>query len=133
MRRNNAINKMAEAFGNQPNQVNPSRHGTRTARGARSAPVSLQAAVTFSKERNLERQAVVDERELLRDALRRSMGEAQSEKSWRSEFENRVNAGEFIGVATRTSAPGSGIHHARNDRTTSSIPCKLMRGRTEST
>ena len=41
---------------------------------------SIESAVTFSRERNLERQAVVDERDLMRDALRRSMGEATSPK-----------------------------------------------------
>ena len=95
---------MAEAFGNQPNRVIQSATGRAQHTEPEAHRVSRQAAVTFSKERNLERQAVVDERELLRDALRRSMGEATLGEV-RSEFENRVNAGEFIGVATRTSAP----------------------------
>jgi signal recognition particle GTPase len=59
--------------------------------------------VTFSKERNLEREAVVDERELLRDALRRSMGEATFTEV-RGEFEKRVSAGEFIEVGNNLSA-----------------------------
>src|SRR5437879_12420813 len=53
--------------------------------------------MTFSRERNLEREAVVDERELLRDALRRSMGDATFTEV-RMEFEKRVGAGEFIEV-----------------------------------
>ena len=63
-----------------------------------------QSAVTFSKERNLEREAVVDERDLVRDALRRSMGDAAL-TDVRSEFEKRVNAGEFIGREEKASAP----------------------------
>jgi hypothetical protein len=45
----------------------------------------------------LEREAVVEERDLLRDALRRSMGEAALTEV-RSEFEKRVHAGEFIEI-----------------------------------
>ena len=45
-------------------------------RAARACTKMAQSAVTFAKERNLEREAVVDERDLLRDALRRSMGDA---------------------------------------------------------
>jgi AAA domain len=66
--------------------------------------VSTQAALTFSKERNLEREAVVDERDLLRDAMRRSMGEATLEEV-RNEFEKRVYAGEFTGVEPKPGSP----------------------------
>jgi hypothetical protein len=51
---------------------------------------SLWTAITFARDRNFEREAVVDERDLLRDALRRSLGEApvelvkaEFERSWR--------------------------------------------------
>ncbi|MGB7561652.1 MAG: AAA family ATPase, partial [Candidatus Acidiferrales bacterium] len=65
---------------------------------------TARSAVTFSKDRNLEREAVVEERELLRDALRRSMGEtALSEVKF--EFEKRINAGEFIEVKKKLGAP----------------------------
>src|SRR2546429_7453828 len=60
--------------------------------------------MTFSKERNLEREAVVDERELLRDALRRSMGDATFTEV-RTEFEKRVGAGEFIEAEKRSGGP----------------------------
>jgi conjugative relaxase-like TrwC/TraI family protein len=96
--------QMAEAFGNQPDQVIEAAKERAHHTEPESYRVSTQTAITFSKERNFEREAVVSERELLRDALRRSMGEATLSEV-RSEFENRVNAGEFIGVATRTSAP----------------------------
>src|SRR5213076_937572 len=64
----------------------------------------VQSAMTFSKERNLEREAVVDERELLRDALRRSMGDATFTEV-RTEFEKRVDAGEFIEVEKQSDGP----------------------------
>src|SRR6266481_666529 len=89
--------EIAEAFGNHPDRV--VRASQETARGIeQEAPHRIvQSAMTFSKERNLEREAVVDERELLRDALRRSMGDATFTEV-RTEFEKRVGAGEFIEV-----------------------------------
>lgn len=86
---------MARAFGDQPGRVlEAARHMRR--------PVELefneeltQSAIKFSRERNLEREAVADERALLRDALKRSMGEATFAEV-KSEFENRVKAGELI-------------------------------------
>src|SRR5207244_9539202 len=93
--------EIAEAFGNQPDRV--VRASKEMARDIeQEAPHKrVQSAMTFSKERNLEREAVVDERELLRDALRRSMGDATF-TDIRSEFEKRISTGEFIGVEKRT-------------------------------
>jgi len=96
--------RMAEGFGNQPNQVIETAREQAQQSKAESHGVSVQTAVTFSKERNLEREAVVDERDLLRDALRRSMGEATLEEV-RNEFEKCVHAGEFIGVEVKLGAP----------------------------
>jgi hypothetical protein len=55
----------------------------------------VQSAVTFARDRNLEREAVVDERALLRDALKRSMGEATLDDV-RSHFEQRIERGDLI-------------------------------------
>src|SRR5947207_2430433 len=97
--------EIAEAFGNQPDRV--VRASKETVRDIeQEAPHRIvQSAMTFSTERNLEREAVVDERELLRDALRRSMGTATFTEV-RTEFEKRVGAGEFIGVEKKSGAPG---------------------------
>jgi conjugative relaxase-like TrwC/TraI family protein len=96
--------QIAAAFNSQPERVVEAAR-KRTHHIERDAPAKMaQSAVTFSKERNLEREAVVEERDLLRDALRRSMGDAALTEI-RSEFEKRVNAGEFIGVEKKTGAP----------------------------
>src|SRR5438874_8694463 len=97
--------EIAEAFGNQPDRV--VRASKETARDIdQEAPHRVvQSAMTFSKERNLEREAVVGERELLRDALRRSMGDATFTEV-RAEFEKRVGAGEFIEVEKQSGGPG---------------------------
>ena len=65
------------------------RHHEERERGCR--PRS-QSAVTFASERNLEREAVVDERALMRDALKRSMGQATLTEV-RSDFEERIERG----------------------------------------
>lgn len=96
--------QMAEAFGNQPDRVIEAAKERAQHTEPESLSVSPQTAVTFSKERNLEREAVAEERDLLRDALRRSMGEATLTEV-RSEFEKRVSTGEFIGVERKTGAP----------------------------
>ena len=96
--------EMAEAFGNQPKHVRAAATEKANQLGHEAPHTTARSAVTFSKERNLEREAVVDERELLRDALRRSMGEATLTEV-RAQFEKRINAGEFIGVEKELGAP----------------------------
>jgi conjugative relaxase-like TrwC/TraI family protein len=56
-----------------------------------------EMALTWSSERNLERQAVVRERDVMRDALRRSMGQAKFADVAKA-FEERIGSGEFIDV-----------------------------------
>jgi conjugative relaxase-like TrwC/TraI family protein len=96
--------KIAEAFGNQADCV--VRAVKETVRDIeQEAPHRIvQSAMTFSKERNLEREAAVDERELLRDALRRSMGDATLTEI-RTEFQKRVGAGEFIEARKQSGRP----------------------------
>ena len=97
--------EMAKAFGNQPERVVAAAI-ERAQQIKQDAPdTTAQSAVTFSKERNLEREAVVEERELLRDALRRSMGETTLTEV-RFNFEKRINAGEFIGAEKKPGTPG---------------------------
>jgi conjugative relaxase-like TrwC/TraI family protein len=101
--------EMAEAFGDQPKLVVEaaySRAQAQTNELALDAPAHIaQIAVTYAKDRNLEREAVVDERALLRDALRRSLGEAPL-KAIKHEFERRIEAGEFVGIEQQPGAPG---------------------------
>jgi conjugative relaxase-like TrwC/TraI family protein len=96
--------EMAEAFGGQPERVVQEARA-RPHRIEPQAPrLTAHAAVTFAKERNLEREAVVDERALLRDALRRSMGDV-TVSGIKTEFAQRVAAGEFVGVTQPPGAP----------------------------
>lgn len=60
----------------------------------RSESNSKKEVVIFARESIFEREAVSDERAILRDALRRGMGEA-SYQDIRAEFESRREAGEL--------------------------------------
>ncbi|MDW5266674.1 MULTISPECIES: MobF family relaxase [Acidobacteriaceae] len=95
-----AHRQVAAEFGNQADQV--VRDARSRANGIEqktftSAPERVQEAVTFSKSRNFEREAVTDERDLMRDALRRGMGELTYGQV-RERFEERVTSGEFQSV-----------------------------------
>jgi hypothetical protein len=58
------------------------------------APQRAQEAVTYAKERNFEREAVIDQRDIMRDALRRGMGDLTFSQV-RDNFEHRHAIGEF--------------------------------------
>ncbi|HEV2222224.1 MAG TPA: MobF family relaxase [Candidatus Acidoferrales bacterium] len=97
--------QMAKAFGNQPEHVVEAARHRPQQMEPESPSTTASAAITFSRDRNFEREAVVGERDLLRDALRRSMGQATL-ADVRAEFDRRLNAGEFIEVEKKTSEPG---------------------------
>ena len=91
--------ELAAAFGNQPQRVVEEAQA-RAARGhqrSEQREARAREAVTYARDRNIEREAVVDERVLMRDALRRSMGESSF---WevRQNLEHRIRSGEFIEV-----------------------------------
>lgn len=94
--------EVAAHFGHQPEQV------IRTAQERQieeerpeQKHQSVESALTYAREKNLERHAVTDERELMRDALKRSMGEAGFAEV-RQKFENRVHSGDLIQVENRS-------------------------------
>ncbi len=66
---------------------------------------AARQAVTYTRASNYEREAVVDERVLMRDALRRGMGEATYGQV-RAEFDMRAERGEFRQLAGTKHATG---------------------------
>src|SRR5947209_1403396 len=56
---------------------------------------TARQSITYAMERNFEREAVTDERDLMRDALRRSMGEISAERI-RQEFDQETASGRLI-------------------------------------
>ncbi len=100
--------EMAAKFGNQPQRVVEeanARQSVEEARNPEQKQKDLDEALTYARERNLERQAVADERELVRDALNRTMGSA-SLTEVQTEFARQVQAGKFVEVDQQTSGWG---------------------------
>jgi conjugative relaxase-like TrwC/TraI family protein len=95
--------QIAQAFGDQPERVVAAAHEQREDIKEQPGTNVIGQALTYSREKNLEREAVAEERDLLRDALKRSMGHATVAEI-KAEFEKRAQAGEFI--ETRNRGPG---------------------------
>jgi conjugative relaxase-like TrwC/TraI family protein len=92
-----AHRKIANEFGNQADRiVAEARRRAPTLEQNRvpDAPRRAQEAVTFAKDRGFEREAVTDERAIMRDALRRGMGDLTYSQV-RDNFDQRHNTGEF--------------------------------------
>jgi len=89
---------IAAQFGNQPERVISEAQDRQVAgHSPEHKQQHIESALTYARDKNLERQSVVDERDLMRDSLRRSMGEANFEEV-RDRFEKRVESRGLIGV-----------------------------------
>jgi conjugative relaxase-like TrwC/TraI family protein len=98
---------VAEAHGDQPSRVVREvreRGPAQTQDPARHA----HAAVTYARDKCFEREAVVDQRELMKEALKHASGKAPSEHVSRA-FEERVKRGDLTSVARER--PGSASKH----------------------
>ena len=97
---------MAANFGNQPEHVIDAARANHPPQLRETvSQEKAQSAMTFSKERNFEREAVADERALLRDALKRSMGEATLSEL-EADFAARIKTRELIELDTKAGRPG---------------------------
>ena len=72
----------------------------------------VRESITFSRDKNFEREAVVDERSLVRDALRRGMGEI-TYLQVRANLESRLASGEFQAIERLNHLPGRRLTTAR--------------------
>jgi conjugative relaxase-like TrwC/TraI family protein len=92
-----AHRQLAAEFGNQADRVVAEAREMASAQEETrvpNIPERVQEAVTFAKSRNFEREAVTDERDIMRDALRRGMGDL-TYTQLRDNFEQRQATGEF--------------------------------------
>jgi conjugative relaxase-like TrwC/TraI family protein len=93
-----AHKEMAAAYGNQPERViAAARERALTQAHLAGVQPDSREAVAFAKEKVFEREAVADERVIMREALRRGMGEV-SFSDVQSEFQRRREEGEFRSV-----------------------------------
>jgi conjugative relaxase-like TrwC/TraI family protein len=98
--------RLAVEHGNQPARVmaEASRRWGVELEPERSRRVA-EGAVTYARDRGIERAAVVDERALLRDALKHTMGEARLPEI-KEELQKRIASGELIEVPRRDGEAG---------------------------
>ena len=93
---------LAAEYGNDPKGVVGQAQARRQHQAHQPAEdakalASAQAAVTYARDRNIEREAVVEERLLVRDALKRAMGDARLDQV-RANLNKRIEGGEFVEV-----------------------------------
>jgi conjugative relaxase-like TrwC/TraI family protein len=90
-----AHQEMAASFGSEAEQVVANaRARTQDQEHELDKKTRAKEAITFARDSIFEREAVADERTILRDALRRGMGET-SYRDIRAEFDERRQAGQF--------------------------------------
>jgi conjugative relaxase-like TrwC/TraI family protein len=101
-----AHRKLAADFGHQADTV---VRAARERSQHQERPVNVldrvRESLTFARDKNFEREAVVDERALIRDGLRRGMGEI-THGQVRSNLEARLAFGEFQIVERTQGVPG---------------------------
>ena len=95
---------MAEKYANQPERVvreAQSRAYQKEPRNDEQTEKTLREAVRYAVEKNFEREAVSNERDLMRDALKRAMGEAPLSRI-QQEFNREIEGGGLIRKESRS-------------------------------
>ncbi|MBN9616026.1 MAG: conjugal transfer protein [Acidobacteriales bacterium 59-55] len=126
-----AHKQIADEFGNQADRVvaEARERGKERAqeRPEQERRQQVREAVTFARDKGFEREAVVDERALYVDALRRGMGE-MTYPEVRASFEGRVSSGEFKEIADDSHKPGRRFTTAATIKAESEIAQKVQDG-----
>ena len=108
-----AHRKLAADFGHQADAV---VRAARERSQHQERPVNVfdrvRESLTFARDKNFEREAVVDERALIRDGLRRGMGEI-THAQVRANLDARLASGEFQVVERPQSVPSRQFTTAR--------------------
>ena len=126
-----AHRQIANEFGNQADRVVAEARERRKEQ-AQERPENehhqrVREAVTFARDKGFEREAVVDERALFVDALRRGMGETTYPEV-RASFEARVTSGEFKELASDAHNAGRRFTTAATIKAENEIVLKVQDG-----
>src|ERR1700729_469152 len=126
-----AHRQIAAEFGNQADKVvreaRTRAHEQTPERSPESSQQIARQAVTYARDRSFEREAVTDERELYRDALRRGMSETTYSEV-RAGFEARIAAGEFQLVPGQKHDSGRSFTTAETIRAEKEILRRMRQG-----
>jgi hypothetical protein len=123
-----AHRKLAADFGHQAEAVVRAAHERCQ---HQEKPVNslerVRESVTFSRDKNFEREAVVDERALIRDGLRRGMGEITLAQV-RANLDARLASGEFQIVERSQGIPGRQLTTAKTIESEHEILRRMREG-----
>ena len=126
-----AHKQIADEFGNQAERVVAAARQRRMEQTQERLPNERQQqvreAVTFARDKGFEREAVVDERALYVDALRRGMGE-MTYPEVRASVEARIASGEFKQITDDGSKAGRRFTTATTIKAESEIVQKVRDG-----
>ena len=101
-----AHRRLAADFGHQADAVvRAARERSQLQEKPANSVDRVRESLTFSRDKNFEREAVVDERALIRDGLRRGMGEI-THVQVRTNLDARLASGEFQIVERPQGVPG---------------------------
>jgi len=90
----------------------------------------VRESLTFARDKNFEREAVVDERALIRDGLRRGMGDI-TYPQLRAHLDARLNSGEFQLVERAHGAPGRQFTTAKTIEAEQEILSRVRQGQNQ--
>jgi conjugative relaxase-like TrwC/TraI family protein len=126
-----AHRKLAADFGHQADAVVRAAR-ERSQHHTQSIPPEqrVREAMTFSRDKNFEREAVVDERALVRDALRRGMGDVTYPQV-RAHLNARLVSGEFQIVERSQSVPGRQFTTAKTVEAEQEIVQRMREGQNQ--
>jgi conjugative relaxase-like TrwC/TraI family protein len=125
-----AHRKLAADFGNQADAVvRAARKRVQQQEKPANSIGRVRESLTFSRDKNFEREAVVDERALIRDGLRRGMGDVTYTQV-RGNLDARIASGEFQRVE-RPSTPGRQFTTAKTVAAEHEIVSRVRDGRNQ--
>ncbi len=126
-----AHRRLAAEFGNQPNTIVQGAQERLQNKVQPMIPENrAQESLTFSRDKNFEREAVIDERALMRDGLRRGMGEITYAQV-RANLNARLASGEFQIVDRGKNTPARQFTTAKTIAAEQEIVRRVGEGRTQ--
>ena len=113
-----AHRQIAAEYGNQAESVVAEAQSRRKSKAHQNSleerTQQASSALTFARDKGFEREAVLDERAIFVDAMRRGMGE-MTYPEVRANFEARIASGEFREVDWKQALRRSALHNSRNN------------------
>jgi conjugative relaxase-like TrwC/TraI family protein len=129
-----AHRQLAAEFGIQADRIVAEARERSQGQAVERVPETMQQiaqeAVTFARDRSFEREAVSDERDLFRDALRRGMSETTYAEV-RASFDARVATGEFQAIPGQKHDTGRQFTTAETIRAEKEVMRRMAQGQNQ--